>query len=225
MSDGMRQRLRDLRLALLQLHKVLLDDARATYEMDRGRVGSSASLLQLVIDDPWFAWLHSVSELVVRIDETVDNGSVATDADATALDGAGGAPAHGVGDGRGVSAPLFRRAPASARRGPRACRGAPDPEGEQVAIVSERASCYDPSPCLLLKPVPAAPAAEAVTGSPADLTPGVPAAVPSSAARAGAARIRSLDRRGPHRRGRVEDRVAVGAAERHRGPCRASSTT
>lgn len=85
MSDGTRQRLRDLRLALLQLHKVLLDDARATYEMDRGHVGSSASLLQLVIDDPWFAWLHSVSELVVRIDETVDNGSVATDADATAL--------------------------------------------------------------------------------------------------------------------------------------------
>ena len=85
MSEGMRQRLRDLRLALLQLHKVLLDDARATYEMDRGSVGSSASLLQLVIDDPWFAWLHSVSELVVRIDETVDNGSVATDADATGL--------------------------------------------------------------------------------------------------------------------------------------------
>ena len=36
-----------------------------------------------------------------------------------------------------------------------------------------------------LKPVPAAPAAEAITGSPADQTPGVPAAVPSSAARAG----------------------------------------
>lgn len=85
MSEGMRQRLRDLRLALLQLHKVLLDDARATYEMDRGRVGSNASLLQLVISDPWFAWLHSVSEPVVRIDETVENGSTATDADATAL--------------------------------------------------------------------------------------------------------------------------------------------
>ena len=40
-------------------------------------------LLQLVINDPWFAWLHSVSELVVRIDETVDNGSPASGADAT----------------------------------------------------------------------------------------------------------------------------------------------
>ena len=85
MSDAMRQRLRELRLALLHLHKVLLDDARATYEMDRGQVGSNASLLQLVISDPWFAWLHSVSELVVRIDETVENGSAASDQDATAL--------------------------------------------------------------------------------------------------------------------------------------------
>ncbi len=72
-------------MALLHLHKVLLDDARVTYELDRGRVGSNANLLQLVISDPWFAWLHSLSELVVRIDETVENGSAASDADAAAL--------------------------------------------------------------------------------------------------------------------------------------------
>ena len=85
MSEKMRQSLRDLRGRLLQLHKVLLDDARAAYEMDRGRVGSTASLLQLVINDPWFAWLHSVSELVVRIDETAEPDSPATAADAAAL--------------------------------------------------------------------------------------------------------------------------------------------
>lgn len=87
MSEKMRQSLRDLRGRLLQLHKALLDDARAAYELDRGRVDSSASLLQLVINDPWFAWLHSVSELVVRIDEAVELDSPATDADATALTG------------------------------------------------------------------------------------------------------------------------------------------
>ncbi len=80
-----RTRLRELRGKLLQLHKVLLDDARAAYEMDRGRVPSNASLLQLVINDPWFAWLHSLSELVVRIDETVEPDSPATDADAATL--------------------------------------------------------------------------------------------------------------------------------------------
>jgi catechol 2,3-dioxygenase len=85
MADDTRRRLRELRVALLQLHKVLLDDTRSTYELDRGRVGTNANLLQLVINDPWFAWLHSVSELVVRIDETLEPNSPATNADATAL--------------------------------------------------------------------------------------------------------------------------------------------
>jgi catechol 2,3-dioxygenase len=85
LSDASRQRLRDLRARLLHLHKVLLDDTRAAYELDRGRVGSNASLLQLVISDPWFAWLHSLSEMVVRIDETVEQGAPATQSDGTAL--------------------------------------------------------------------------------------------------------------------------------------------
>jgi catechol 2,3-dioxygenase len=72
MTGDSRRRLRELRGRLLHLHKVLLDDARATYELDRGRVGSAANLLQLVISDPWFAWLHALSELVVRIDESVE---------------------------------------------------------------------------------------------------------------------------------------------------------
>jgi catechol 2,3-dioxygenase len=85
MTEQNRTRLRELGGKLLQLHKVLLDDARASYEMDRGRIASNASLLQLVINDPWFAWLHSLSELVVRIDETVEADSPATDADAAML--------------------------------------------------------------------------------------------------------------------------------------------
>ena len=85
MDEGQRAILRELRARLLHLHKVLLDDARAAYELDRGRVGSNSSLLQLVINDPWFAWLHSVSELVVRIDETLGTESLATDLDGVAL--------------------------------------------------------------------------------------------------------------------------------------------
>ena len=85
MNEEKRTRLRELRGKLLHLHKVLLDDARAAYEMDRGRVPSNATLLQLVINDPWFAWLHSLSELVVRIDETLDADSPATDGDASTL--------------------------------------------------------------------------------------------------------------------------------------------
>ena len=85
MTEAERARLRELRGRLLHLHKVLLDDARAAYEMDRGRVGSNASLLQLVINDPWFAWLHALSDLIVRIDQAIEQDAPATSADAQAL--------------------------------------------------------------------------------------------------------------------------------------------
>lgn len=85
LSDPVRARLRDLRARLLTLHKVLLDDAKAAYEMDRGRVRSNANLLQLVINDPWFAWLHPLSELVVRIDETLQPEAPATEGDGAVL--------------------------------------------------------------------------------------------------------------------------------------------
>jgi catechol 2,3-dioxygenase len=85
MTDADRARLQDLRGRLLNLHKVLLDDARVAYELDRGRVGSPGQLLQLVISDPWFAWLHALSELIVRIDQSLDRDSPATAADATTL--------------------------------------------------------------------------------------------------------------------------------------------
>lgn len=85
LTESLRTRLRDLRARLLSLHKVLLDDARAAYEMDRGRIVSTANLLQLVINDPWFAWLHPLSELVVRIDETIESDSPAREADGAAL--------------------------------------------------------------------------------------------------------------------------------------------
>src|SRR5918999_360002 len=83
-SESTRRRLRDLRRALLRLHKTLLDAERAMYESMHGRV-SSGELLQLVIGDEHFAWLHAVSELIVRVDELLDAEEPATDADADAL--------------------------------------------------------------------------------------------------------------------------------------------
>lgn len=66
------QRLTDLRNGLLGLHKTLLDSERAIYERDIARISSSGELLRLVMYDPWFAWLHELSELVVWIDEALD---------------------------------------------------------------------------------------------------------------------------------------------------------
>jgi catechol 2,3-dioxygenase len=80
-----RARVTTLREKLLALHKALLDDAKAAYEMDRGRIASPGQLLQLVISDPWFAWLHQISELIVRMDDFAAPSAATTEADATAL--------------------------------------------------------------------------------------------------------------------------------------------
>lgn len=83
-SEATPRRLGELRRALLRLHKTLLDAERATYESVHGRV-SSGELLQLVIGDGHFAWLHAVSELIVRVDELLDAEEPATAADADSL--------------------------------------------------------------------------------------------------------------------------------------------
>ena len=70
--DPTQQRLTELRNGLLKLHKILLDSEQAAYERDIARIGSKNELLKLVLYDPWFAWLHELSELVVLIDETQD---------------------------------------------------------------------------------------------------------------------------------------------------------
>src|SRR5262245_9748094 len=77
------QRLTDLRNGLLRLHKTLLDSERATYERDVAKITSRGQLLGLVMDDPWFAYLHELSRLVVAIDERLDAEEPATAAEAT----------------------------------------------------------------------------------------------------------------------------------------------
>jgi catechol 2,3-dioxygenase len=84
-APATRTRLNDLRTRLLALHKALLEDARSQYEMDRGRVSGPGALLQLVINDPWFAWLHQISEIIVRIDEMTVVDSTGSESDARAL--------------------------------------------------------------------------------------------------------------------------------------------
>jgi hypothetical protein len=67
----MRARLAAVRLGLLQLHKALLDAERDRYEQVHGKV-TAGKMLQLALQDPRFAWLRSLSELIVRIDERLE---------------------------------------------------------------------------------------------------------------------------------------------------------
>lgn len=96
-----RGRLGEMRRALLRLHKALLDAERVSYERGRGSVGGSGEFLQLVLNDPWFAWLRPVSELIVRIDELLEPAQEATEEEATAALGQAAAlfrPADGGGE-------------------------------------------------------------------------------------------------------------------------------
>ena len=78
-----RQKLVTLRQALLRLHKTLLDMERRDYEKAHGVV-TTGELFRLVVDDPQFAWLHNISEFVVRIDETLSSDESVTEAEAHA---------------------------------------------------------------------------------------------------------------------------------------------
>ena len=79
----MRARLAAVRHGLLELHKALLDGERERYELVHGKV-TPGKMLQLAFQDPQFAWLRSMSELIVRIDELLDT-QAAGDADVERL--------------------------------------------------------------------------------------------------------------------------------------------
>lgn len=52
------------------------------YERDIARISSAGELLKLVLYDPWFAWLHELSEFIVQIDEALDADESPSSADA-----------------------------------------------------------------------------------------------------------------------------------------------
>ena len=64
--------LKDVRQALLRLHKTLLDWERAGFERANGRLTSN-QLLEALLKEPQFAWLRGLSQMVVRIDEMLDD--------------------------------------------------------------------------------------------------------------------------------------------------------
>src|SRR5436309_11778315 len=85
MPDRSQERLKNLRNGLLRLHKSLLDSERAVYDRDVERITSAGQYLGLVLLDPWFAWLHELSQFIVVIDEALDADEPATPADADRL--------------------------------------------------------------------------------------------------------------------------------------------
>jgi len=84
-SESTKQKLTDIRQVLLRLHKSLLDFDRLGYERVHGRIENSYQFLNLVMHNPWFAWLRHLSELVVQIDEALDAREPTSESTASAL--------------------------------------------------------------------------------------------------------------------------------------------
>ncbi len=80
MTVRIKERLEELRHALLDLHKTLVDSERVTYEQTVGAIRSPSQFLQLLTTDPWFAWLQPLSQLIVSMDEALDSKEPLTEA-------------------------------------------------------------------------------------------------------------------------------------------------
>lgn len=64
-----RAALRDLWKHLLPLHRALIDAARDEYAATVAPVAGPTHLLQLINEDPFFAWLKPMTGVIVDLDE------------------------------------------------------------------------------------------------------------------------------------------------------------
>ena len=71
--DELKRRLDTAHMGLLQVHKALIDYERIRYERERGPIGGPGNFLQVLIHDPFFAWLRPVSALAALIDDYVSS--------------------------------------------------------------------------------------------------------------------------------------------------------
>ena len=85
LTEKTRTQLRSVRGVLLSLHKTLLDFEREGYEREQGKIGNSYEFLNLVMSDPWFAWLRRLSELIVEMDELLADRKSPQETTASAL--------------------------------------------------------------------------------------------------------------------------------------------
>lgn len=65
----LRAALREMSKSLLPLHRALIQAARDDYAFAHGKTITPSQLLQLVTDDPFFAWLKPMTSIIVEIDE------------------------------------------------------------------------------------------------------------------------------------------------------------
>lgn len=65
--------LTQLHRAVLHLHKALVDSEKRDWEQNRGPVGGPTQFLNMLLNEPAFAWMRPFSGLIVAIDEYQDS--------------------------------------------------------------------------------------------------------------------------------------------------------
>src|SRR5437762_13721949 len=65
----LRAALRDISKALIPLHRHLIDAAKSDYAFAYDVEASPSQLIELLQNDPFFAWLKPLTALIVDIDE------------------------------------------------------------------------------------------------------------------------------------------------------------
>jgi hypothetical protein len=77
-----RDRLREISRALLPLHRRLIDSAKSDYAFAYGTQTNPAELIELLQNDPFFAWLKPFTSVIVDIDEMTRTDFEPADVDA-----------------------------------------------------------------------------------------------------------------------------------------------
>lgn len=78
----LRGSLREIRKHLLPLHRALIDAAGAEFSASVAPLKGPTDLLQLLQDDPFFAWLKPLTALIVDIDTMTSTDFERADAEA-----------------------------------------------------------------------------------------------------------------------------------------------
>ena len=85
MDTSSKARLAALAHALRSLHRVLAERARRDLETERSTVIQPGAWLSILTTDPQFAWLRSLSELMVDLDVFLEADPAPADDDAAAV--------------------------------------------------------------------------------------------------------------------------------------------
>lgn len=69
----------EVRRAMLELHRRMIDAQRIRYERLHGRIETTSQFLGLVLEHPDFEWIRALSALVAQLDEWRDAAEGASD--------------------------------------------------------------------------------------------------------------------------------------------------